>query len=410
MPSTLVIQLARFGDLIQTKRLVNTLSAESQVHLLVDTSLERLARLVYPRAQVHAVQAHAGKGDERALLAGNQKVFAELAAQDFRAVYNCNFAGISLAVSRLFPPDIVRGHVLAGLQPLRDNWTELGFRLVRERAATSLNLVDYWAHLHSRPMPAQEVNPVAEPKGGGLGVVMAGRNARRSLPVPVLARAVQAALARTVGKRIVLLGTAAEAEDARELTATLTPSVAGLVDDLCGRTDWEWLVDVVAGLDMLLTPDTGTMHLAAHLGTPVAATFLSSAWCHETGPYGAGHLVWQAGMPCAPCLETAPCQHGTVCLEPFGSPDFLRALGGDPKRPVDGLTTYRSRVDELGADFVTLAGNNPHETMRAELRGFLKSHLNLSGEFSPKLAHSLYQERDWMVPQGNCNRSQGVHD
>ena len=36
-------------------------------------------------------------------------------------------------------------------------------------------------------------------------------------------------------------------------------------------------------LDVLLTPDTGIMHLAAHLGVPVFAFFLSSAWCHETG-------------------------------------------------------------------------------------------------------------------------------
>lgn len=408
MSSTLVIQLARFGDLVQTKRLLASLAPEGNVHLLVDRSLEALAKIIHPGATVHTVIAH-GKADPADVLIHNQRTFFELSAQDFSAVYNCNFAGMSLAVTRLFDPSMVRGHVLSGPQVLSETWTSLGFRLTRERRMAALNLVDFWAHLHPNPVHPKAVNPVATPKGGGLGVVMSGREARRSLPVKILAKAAQAALARTGSKRMVLLGTDAESPAARELVAALPPAVASTAEDLCGKTDWHGLVEEVAGLDAVLTPDTGTMHLAAHLGVPVLGTFLSSAWCHETGPYGQGHTVWQANLHCAPCLESAACPHKVACLQPFSSPDFLRALGKDASREVPGMTTFASVTDELGVVYTPLAGSDMTE--RAMARRFLASHTGREHDFEAPLASRIYTERDWMVqPRPNFQHFVSIHD
>ena len=49
--------------------------------------------------------------------------------------------------------------------------------------------------------------------------------------------------------------------------------------------------------------DTGTLHLAAALGTRVVGLYMGTASCHETGPYGDGHYVLQAYAPCSPCNE-----------------------------------------------------------------------------------------------------------
>ena len=56
-PRYLVIQLARFGDLLQTKRLLRSLQADGEVHLLVDDSLKSLAHIVYPGIEVHGIAA-----------------------------------------------------------------------------------------------------------------------------------------------------------------------------------------------------------------------------------------------------------------------------------------------------------------------------------------------------------------
>jgi len=44
------------------------------------------------------------------------------------------------------------------------------------------------------------------------------------------------------------------------------------------------------------------MHLAVAVGTPVIALFGPTDPA-RTGPYGVGHTVIRAGLPCSPCLR-----------------------------------------------------------------------------------------------------------
>jgi 3-deoxy-D-manno-octulosonic-acid transferase/heptosyltransferase-1 len=54
--------------------------------------------------------------------------------------------------------------------------------------------------------------------------------------------------------------------------------------------------------DVMVSTDTGPMHLAAAVGTPVVALFGPTA-PNRTGPYGSGHHVIQASVPCSPCFK-----------------------------------------------------------------------------------------------------------
>ncbi|WP_243364476.1 glycosyltransferase family 9 protein [Fundidesulfovibrio terrae] len=403
MKPVLVMQLARFGDLIQTKRLVRGLQAKGLgVHLLVDASLARLAALVYPGVTVHTVNSHS-QPDPMAL----KSTLAALAEVRFHRVYNLNFAGMSLAVSALFDPDAVRGYRLDAGQPVRDPWAAMAFRWTKNRRQAAVNLADFWAGFSLPMADTAGVNPNAAPKGGGLGVAMAGRSARRSLPPEVLASVVQAMVPVAKTPKIYLLGTAAERACARELTVRLPARVAEMVVDLTGRTGWDELADVVSGLDRVLTPDTGIMHLAAHLGVPVTATFLSSAWCHETGPYGAGHTVWQAVLPCTPCLESAPCPCGQACLEPFKRREFLRLVAEKAKGdPPAGMIGFRTELDALGVVCKAFTGTDAGAAERARVRSFLCRHLGIeagqTASPAPDLAERLVEEPDFMLdkPQG----------
>lgn len=408
MPRFLVVQLARFGDLVQTKRLILSLAAVpgAEVHLCLDRSLEGLARLVYPGLALHPLTAHAAgtpPGEHAArILVDNRRVFAELASLSFTTVYNLNFSGLNFALAGLFDPSRVRGYGLRNGQRIKGAWPSLAFRRSWDRH-TAMNLTDFWAAFHREGMvPAGTVNPLAEPRGPGLGVALAGRNARRSLPPEVLAPAVAALWERTGRGPITLLGSGAEKPLGVRLTGLLPPRAARTVRNLAGATDWAGLAQEVSGLAMLLTPDTGVMHLAAHLGVPVTACFLSSAWCHETGPYGLGHTVWQAARPCAPCLESAPCGQDLACLRPFADPGFVRALAtGDPARAPEGLLGLSTGFDDLGAVCTPLAGQDSHQGPRRAVRAFLCKHLDAGNCHrrppDPDLALGFYQERDWMT-------------
>lgn len=422
MSKYLVIQLARFGDLVQTGRLIASLSSDgNEVHILVDASLAELARILYPLAAVHSIIAH-GPGVHGDLASvqvfrDNRKIMQHLEQVGFEQVFNLNFSGLNHALSRLFSPETVRGHGCKGRQAAKSRWTDMGFRWARRRAAWGINLVDYWAHLADRPIAPELVNPAAEAGGGGLGIVLAGRNSRRSLPPKVLA-SVSAALWNASGKGdILFLGSAGEHEASRELVVLLQPPMRERLTNLAGKTDWKALVEIVSALDMVLTPDTGVMHLAARLGTPVQAFFLSSAWCHETGPYGAGHTVWQAVRNCAPCLESQACPHSLACLDPFASREFLRALANRRyDREISGVLGLRSGFDLMGATYSSFCGDDPLAEERAVFREFCAAHLGLipeEGSLTRKgqgLAETMYLERDWMTePFIGPLPQEGVH-
>jgi len=177
------------------------------------------------------------------------------------------------------------------------------------------------------------------------------------------------------------------------------------LEDLTGKTNLTDLPEVLSSLDMLLTPDTGAMHLAAHLGVPVQAFFLSSAWCWETGPYGFGHKIWQALETCSPCRETDPCPTPSACLRPFSHPAFLEHLAGKAgERWPEGLLGCVTSLDRLGVTCKTVDGDDPYETARRELRNGLLDYLDGGRTDAPapflrqELAEFLFTEKDWMLP------------
>jgi ADP-heptose:LPS heptosyltransferase len=409
MKNYLVIQLARFGDLIQTKRLLKTLAArpKASVHLCLDASLAPLARLVYPDAVLHPITAHGtGLNDDQTsfrMLLDNRRTFAELAATDFETVYNLNFSGLNFRLAALFDPGKVEGYAWHNGQEITGRWPAMAMRWSGFRRL-GINLVDFWGAYCPDMLPAPEVNPEATPKGGGIGVVLAGRESRRSLPAPLLAQIAATLAGSRKTRSIKLLGGQAECATGQAVIKGLPANLQAATENLAGKTDWQQLADVVGGLDLLITPDTGTMHLAAHLGTPVAAFFLSSAWCFETGPYGLGHTIYQAVTDCLPCLETAPCQENVRCLNCFSDPGFRRFLvTGRTEHAPEGLMALQTAFDGLGQTCEPFAGTDSDAPKRTVLRNFILHHLSGAEPRFDRLeqafAQQLYREKDWMTAE-----------
>lgn len=415
MPRFLVIQSARLGDLVQTRRLLQTLAARGETHLAVDTGLVPLARVLYPFARLHALPLYTRDAAAAARQVGDVlHVWREL---DFAAVYNCNFSSAGASLCRLFSPELVHGYRPGRGGPERSPWARRAFRLTERRACGCLNLVDYWGYFAPDPIAPDAVNPPAAGGGAGLGVVLAGRESRRSLPVPLLARIVRTVHDSMGGPRVRLLGTAQERPAARRLLRELPARMLDNVEDLSGRTDLPALVEAVRGLDRLVTPDTGIMHLAAALGVPVLAFFLSSAYAHETGPYGAGHTVIQADISCVPCLESAPCPFDVRCRRPFEDeqlPGALVALlqGDAPaadRRLPAGLQCWTSGLDALGGVLRLAAGQDARAALRRAVRRELAAWLgvtpppDMAGDAASAAAEEtvrrwLRADSDWMLP------------
>lgn len=88
----------------------------------------------------------------------------------------------------------------------------------------------------------------------------------------------------------------------------------GRVLDLVGKTSLPQLWSASRRASLFVGCDTGPMHLAAAVDTPVIALFGPAA-PRRTGPYGEIHRVLKTDPPCAPCGKKHCTQPRHACME-----------------------------------------------------------------------------------------------
>ena len=110
--------------------------------------------------------------------------------------------------------------------------------------------------------------------------------------------------------------------DERELAEAIAAQMRAPVRVLCGQTTLPDLMGVLSGLRLLVTNDSGPMHLAAALGVPVLAVFGPTDW-RETAPVGRHRLV-RRDVSCAPCgFRECPIDHR--CMRGVNSDEVAEA-------------------------------------------------------------------------------------
>ncbi|MBI5672627.1 MAG: glycosyltransferase family 9 protein [Nitrospirae bacterium] len=127
------------------------------------------------------------------------------------------------------------------------------------------------------------------------------------------------------------------------------------IKNAAGHTTLAQLVALLADCRLLLTNDTGPMHLAVGVQTPVIDLSVGHVDFQETGPHGPGHWVMQPDLECAPCGFEQVCSHHT-CKErlPIDAVaavmQHVAGLGPLPMA-VPGYRVYQSSIDadQLGS-------------------------------------------------------------
>jgi heptosyltransferase I len=99
-------------------------------------------------------------------------------------------------------------------------------------------------------------------------------------------------------------------DDFDEIEKILTFMTHAAVN-LAGKTSLKTLAALYEKAELLLTTDTGPMHIAAAINTPVVALFGPTAFW-RTGPFGVGHRIISVKMDCSPCFKRS-CPT-TICM------------------------------------------------------------------------------------------------
>lgn len=136
----------------------------------------------------------------------------------------------------------------------------------------------------------------------------------RRWPIVHIAAFFDQMTARRPDVRLALCGAPGDAETARAILAqTKTTTVV----NLAGRTSFKETGALLARAHVLVTGDTGPMHLAAAIGTPLVALF-GPTDPHRTGPQSppgrALVLIQNANLPCVPCRSHVCARGDNACM------------------------------------------------------------------------------------------------
>ncbi len=125
------------------------------------------------------------------------------------------------------------------------------------------------------------------------------------------------------GAGLAFVGDKADAALAAQVRALMTSH--GPVVDLAGQTSLRALASVLAACDSVVSADTGPMHLAVAVGTPVVALF-GGTDPRRHGPYGAGHTALHKPLPGASPSRRPSDAYGEACMRALSPDDVLRAV------------------------------------------------------------------------------------
>lgn len=148
------------------------------------------------------------------------------------------------------------------------------------------------------------------------------------------------------GHKPVILGGPGDQAVADAVAAlALTPGL-----NLCGHFSVSGLVTLLQSLDLLITPDTGPMHIAAWVGTPVLNLSLGNVNAWETGPSAPEHHIVRPNMSCVGCWSCRNNMNQLACHKTF-TPERTGRIANEivcgrasglKRLRLDGLSIFKS--------------------------------------------------------------------
>lgn len=124
----------------------------------------------------------------------------------------------------------------------------------------------------------------------------------------------------TQGYQIVVVGGKDDAASGAAISETAT----GL--NLAGRTSLAETAAIIERATLLISGDSGVLHLGVGLGTPTVSLFgpgISPKWA----PRGPQHRVLNHNLPCSPCTMfgyTRRCPHNVECMKTITSDEIFQ--------------------------------------------------------------------------------------
>jgi ADP-heptose:LPS heptosyltransferase len=344
----LLLSLTRMGDLVQSTPLIKGLrekNLHARITIFVSSDFSEFARRIPHVDEVIVLNMRQFMNQERPqpwidVFHYLKKVMDELKAHKFDRLINLSHSRLSalmnyyLAILNMSgfsctpSGSLITGHPWMqyfGIEPFN-------------RALNPFNLVEIFSRSGDVPAEGQSLSlPVREedrsaakailnphsiqPGEWIIGIQAGSSKEGRRWPAESFSRLADQ-LVEKFHCRVIFFGVDSERALAEKILQGMT--YKGRALNLTGKTNLSELTGLLGECRYLVSNDTGTMHIAAALGVTVVGLFFAHAHPLETGPYGPGHLLFQARIPCSPCSYAVNCDD-VICVDRV-LPEYLVSM------------------------------------------------------------------------------------
>ncbi len=389
------MNITRLGDMLQATPTIAGMKMENpdcKVTVLVEKQFDKVCHSIPNIDEVMSIDlgmtvrslAREGEGILDAYENLSDSV-DELRSRDFDYVLNMSSSAYTALLLRLVNVPRRGGWSSddEGHRIIESRWAQLFATSVfhQNRQFNSLNLVDVFrcsADVEKHPnkllinVEQEDRDYVHRLLGeaqftnkGPLVMLQAGASQSKRQWSPVNFIRLVKILTEQHGCRVVLTGTSKELPIIEPIKAGANTNNVFVA---AGKTNIPQLTAMLEMSDILVTGDTGPMHISVAVGTPVVSMFLASAFGFETGPYSEGNLVLQPIIGCGPCNPNKLCSrpdcHDTISPELIAELTMMRLKEDFTSLPADfpgskDVHIYRSTFDQHGfCDLVPLMNHN----------------------------------------------------
>ncbi len=364
----LVINLLRMGDLVQCSPVLRSLRArypQARITLVVQDVFQETATLLPGPDRLLPLPylRLAPLMDQDEAWPEAYQLLADWLAQNIAPapdlVINLTPTFLGALLSFLARGGEVRGFTIntARYFLTQPAWMSYMMVISRTRRANPFNLVDIFlkgaglepdgAGLEVRIPPDAQGRAQSfleelslAPETSLVGMLPGASQPQRCWPPEKYAQAAGRLLA-TRPCHFFIFGSRQEKPLADRIAHLLPPGTTTLCT---GGTSIPMLAALLSRLHLLITNDTGPMHLAAAVNTPILAFFLAGARVQDTGPMGEGHLALEPRLDCHPCHYPDSCSlckcHAAISVEAVAA-WALHLLDKKPLTPVADASWMR---------------------------------------------------------------------
>jgi ADP-heptose:LPS heptosyltransferase len=331
MKEVLIINLTRMGDLVQTTPAITGFKErypDVRISAAVNSYFAEICSFI---PFIDRLIVFDEKGFVSLFCSGSSLIkkfrymenfLKEINAIEYDLALNFTHSIPSAVLTSLIKAKEIRGFTIdaEGFSIIRHQWIKYFFNFVPVRGYNPFHLCDIYTKagglvperkglLLSIPQDAEKiVDNLLEGCGIGKGDLLVAfqlgaSEDKRRWHINCFAELAKK-LTESHRVKILLIGSPSEAGLGEEFQKISDIKVINLI----GKTNLMELSAILKRCRLLVSNDTGPLHIATAVGTKVIGIFLSTAHYRETGPYGEGHLVVEADIACAPCDFQVECK------------------------------------------------------------------------------------------------------